>query len=266
LAGDGNSPSGSPVSGLSIPLNLWPILSRLSIRAHVRKLGRSPTAAQKLELCKKRELLQTRIDGHRAKAATFLGDVELPDLDFSSEEFDHDESWEDDDDGSAVPEDVFMPEKTKLLLPSELGTRLLTNAGLSKLIKTELDLRIGQANDALHGIRIAVGQKSVHFRTQVRNAKTQSRKTRAWDGVNALEVAIKQYSAVYSAARRALVHLGASAEVLKKYKLLRRDDLRASTLIVDPNIPGQRNAKLSWFWSIDVNRDTLNNSWMQECL
>ena len=80
------------------------------------------------------------------------------------------------------------PEKTNLSLPSSLGKAELERLGKVELIEQELMLREGQANDALHSLRITIGMKSVALRTSVRQSKkSQKKKTRAWREVQNLE-------------------------------------------------------------------------------
>ena len=84
------------------------------------------------------------------------------------------------------PEDEVQPESVPLHLPSVVGMERLADLGMMRLAKLELRLREGQANDALHRIRMAIGLKSVAFRSKVRNANSQQKKTRAWKEIQAL--------------------------------------------------------------------------------
>ena len=45
-----------------------------------------------------------------------------------------------------------------------------------------------------------------------------------------------------------MVRLGADQNVLNKFCILSREDVRASTGILKPNIPGSSNLRLSWIW------------------
>jgi len=44
---------------------------------------------------------------------------------------------------------------------------------LKSIATIEAELRKGQVLDALEGLRLALGEKSLHFRTEVRNANSQ---------------------------------------------------------------------------------------------
>ena len=46
---------------------------------------------------------------------------------------------------------------------------------------------------------------------------------------------------------------------------LRREDLKVSAAVADPNAQGHRDDTLAWFWTMDVPWDTEVNDWMLEC-
>ena len=63
--------------------------------------------------------------------------------------------------------------------------------------------------------------------------------------------------------------LNAPDELLRKYKVLKREDLKASKAVVDPTARGQRNAGLPWLWTIDVPEEDADNpdsDWFRECM
>ncbi|KDQ56920.1 hypothetical protein JAAARDRAFT_194867 [Jaapia argillacea MUCL 33604] len=64
------------------------------------------------------------------------------------------------------PEESSPVEQAVLPLPSSMGLDECKRRKIGKLAELELQLRIGQANDALHEIRIALGHKSFLFRTK----------------------------------------------------------------------------------------------------
>ncbi|KAG2064946.1 hypothetical protein BDR04DRAFT_948034, partial [Suillus decipiens] len=50
-----------------------------------------------------------------------------------------------------------------------------------------------------------------------------------------------------------------------KFQPLEKADLKATTVVADPNAHSQRNSMLAWFWSIDVQGDSSSNDWMNVC-
>ena len=46
---------------------------------------------------------------------------------------------------------------------------------------------------------------------------------------------------------------------------MKREDLKVSAAVADPNARGHRDDTLAWFWTMDVPWDTEVNDWMSEC-
>jgi len=137
--------------------------------------------------------------------------------------------------------------------------------GLLTMVDQELRLREGQANDALHELRVSLAHKAVIFRTDVRHARTYNMTTRAWGKVGSADVKVQQHVAIYCQCRKQMIALNASSNTLNRYKMLRKEDLKISATIADPNARGHRDDTLAWFWTMDVPRDTEVNDWMSEC-
>ncbi|KAG1844305.1 hypothetical protein C8R48DRAFT_780368 [Suillus tomentosus] len=130
-------------------------------------------------------------------------------------------------------------------------------------MKEETALREGQANDALHAIRVHLGDKAVIFRNTIRSAKSQASSTRAWTQVRSVEMVVNLNARIYSKCRLQLAKLP-DHDLLKKYLPLKKEHLKANAAVADPNARGQRDATLAWFWSINVQGDTSGNDWMTE--
>ncbi|KAG1821433.1 hypothetical protein EV424DRAFT_1346903 [Suillus variegatus] len=184
-------------------------------------------------------------------APTYLGfavDGNEPDSPVDRVHNSPDEDYSDLDDHNPDPDpethhaSIFQPELTILPLPSNLGIVRCNELGLTDLMKEETALREGQANDALHAIRVHLGDKAVIFRNTIRSAKSQASSTRAWTQLAKLP----------------------DHDLLKKYLPLKKEHLKANAAVADPNARGQRDATLAWFWSINVQGDTSGNDWMTE--
>ncbi|KAG1726916.1 hypothetical protein EDB19DRAFT_1833264 [Suillus lakei] len=152
---------------------------------------------------------------------------------------------------------IFQPELTVIHvpLPSNIGEVRCRELGLTNLMKEEIALREGQANDALHAIRVHLGDKALIFCNTVRLAKSQASSTRAWTRVRSVETAVNLNASIYSKCQSQLAKLP-DHDLLKKYLPLKKEDLKASSAVADPNARGQRDTTLSWFWSLDVQGDT----------
>lgn len=173
-----------------------------------------------------------------------------------------DEDWSDDETDNYSPDEIFdltqenvrylsvgQVENMALFLPSTFGIKHCLESNLHKAVQKEIKLREGQANDSLQQLRLSIGQKSFLFRSQLRNAKSKTRKTKAWDDISSVGNTVSHHRRVYHSARDALIALGAGKEIIKRYQVITSKDVRSSTAIVDPNARGQRNKGLAWFWS-----------------
>ena len=255
----------------------------------MRRIGSNPTPDQKRDITIRRSRLQDRVDTFQKQAGSILHAIAN----------DADDSWvddytskaytgaefdgigeEDDNDGldlaaeehyqTEVPRNSPLDgrinaENIQLHLPSQLGRSWCTRNAAEELAKAELRLLEGQLNDSLHHIRIALGHKSYLFRNDVRPARTQRLKTRAWAEVHAVESTVQHHARVYNRARQSMLNLSADASLFDRYKALERQDLKIGTTVIAPDVRGQRNKSLPWFWSMDIQRDADVGVWMNDC-
>ena len=247
------------------------------------KIGSHPTPDQQRDITLRRARLQDRIDVFQKQAANFIHAA-------SDSE---DDSWEDispaevylgmefdgmeEEDGSTSEHGQTQLSENgptnhgvdtgniSLHLPSNLGHNWCNSNAAKDLVNAELHLRQGQLNDSLHHLRIGLGHKSYVFRNTVRPARTQRLKTRAWMDIHTAKSTVQHHARVYMRARQAIVDLGASASLLDRYKVLTRQDLIIKTSIIAPEVRGQRNRALPWFWTMDVQRDADVGEWMEDC-
>ncbi|KAI6142698.1 hypothetical protein BKA82DRAFT_4017945 [Pisolithus tinctorius] len=136
--------------------------------------------------------------------------------------------------------------------------------GLSSLVEQEIHLRQGQANDALHELRLALMDKAVIFRTDVWKGGNYKMTTRAWGRISNAEAMVQRHAAIYRQCRKQLIALGAGEDILGKYQELNRADLTVSATIADPNARGHRDNTLAWFWTMDLPWDSAMNDRMSE--
>ena len=143
---------------------------------------------------------------------------------------------------------------TPELLPINLPSMLRCpegSADFDELRQKEIEIRIGQAGDALQQLRAAIANRSFLYRTNMRKADTYARKTRARTAVDSVSEGVSKRAREYDLIRLALVALDAPTATLNKYRTLDREDLKADTKALDHNSRGTRNTKLSWIWSVD---------------
>jgi hypothetical protein len=82
------------------------------------------------------------------------------------------DEYEDDSNGS-------FPEDVTLWMPSYIGAPCLKEAGLEDLMKEEVQLHIGQANDSLEKLRTHLGHKSILYRMNFRSSSSVRTDTRS---------------------------------------------------------------------------------------
>ena len=155
-------------------------------------------------------------------------------------------------------------EDIPLFLPSSLGWGWCVAHGHASLAKKEATLRYSQAADAVHRIRLALGFKSALFQTQVRHARTQKTKSRAWNAVRSVDAAVHDHARMYCMAKDAYNEVLDPSGELQALPPLQASDLRVNTSVLGAAEVGQRNQQLSWIWSFgtSTNRD---GTWLDDC-
>jgi len=261
--------------------------SRDKLRWESRQLSKHASVADKTKLAERRQRLGRRIHAFHSKAATIMGDIDVDDLHLKDADIEaadeiHDSNGEDSDgEEGDKPEDdldwdnnteasddglevLDYPEKCPLILPSSLGLEGITLNNLKVLASQELQLRQGQANDSLEGLRLALGHKALLFRTRVRQAGSNKERTRAWDDVKTARRQVEKHVRGYHRARKAMEKLGADKTIMSRYKMIVLSDLKLSGDITQENRLGQRNDTLPWFWTMHLPSNQ-NNAWINEC-
>jgi hypothetical protein len=228
------------------------------------------STAQKADLLERRRKLEVRIStyeqrmsnimkldddthwssefGKRADADVYPGDVSEDIFD------DYTEGW-------------FTPENERITLPSALGPGEVDRLSLDAVANVEAELRKGQINDSLEGLRLALGQKSLCFRTEVRNSDSQRTTQRAWDNVHKFDAEAHKHRNMYNHARSALRRLSVDGEYLGTLLDITEEDMKMSGDVTYENRFGQRSDTLAWFWRLgaDRNADDLSSPRMLEC-
>jgi hypothetical protein len=114
----------------------------------------------------------------------------------------------------------------------------------------EVELRKGQVSDALENLRLALGEKSLCFRTQVRNADSQRTTHRAWDKVHKFDAEARKCQSTYRYARSALQRLPIDHKYSKTLHPITDDDLKVAGDLTDEARFGQQSDTLPWFWRV----------------
>ena len=247
---------------------------RHSLRVDIRASGRDPSLDEKERFQERREALQEKVGTFQQQGVRFVPlDVttvptprQAPTIASDSGESDEEGFFLDDESEWEEDGDVEIPvEKVRLGLPSSFGIEERAQMGLRYLGGIEIELREGQANDALEALRASLAEKSLRFRTEVKPAKGQKSMTRAWDSIHRADVHIKASVQSYRLARNALKELGAGEDLLHRYQEIEKKDLKMSKDIVEENRVGQRSSELAWFWRLDRKWDNNRGEFLKEC-
>ncbi|KIK13391.1 hypothetical protein PISMIDRAFT_118988, partial [Pisolithus microcarpus 441] len=149
-------------------------------------------------------------------------------------------------------------------LPSKFGSAYCKANKFHHLVEMELELRMGQANDALHGLHLALADKAVIFRGVVRPAMNYSMRTQAWQMIHSIDTSIKQCAAIYRQCWLAMIALGASSDILDCYQELQKSHLSTSVAAFTQGTHDHHGSQLPWFWTIDIPKDTDSKIWLSE--
>jgi hypothetical protein len=136
--------------------------AQLTLQMDLRRLGRHPTESQRLNIACRQERLQGDIDWWLAQGLRFLDD-RIGDSNIQVMENELFMLEEDQMDETAEEFRLFKPDKMVLPMPSILGPEWCAELGTDDMIQHKLALQEGQANDALHNIRVHLADKAVTY-------------------------------------------------------------------------------------------------------
>jgi hypothetical protein len=146
------------------------------LQRHVISLGSTYTTAQKNDLLDRRCKLEARITGYEHQISVIMKldddtqwstqDGKVPDMDPQPEDMS-------DNLPELYPDGWFTPERERITFPSALAAGEINHLSLKPIATIEFELRKGQVTDSLDSLCLALGEKSLCFRTEVRNANSQ---------------------------------------------------------------------------------------------
>ena len=131
------------------------------------------------------------------------------------------------------PEGWFTPEREQIMLPSSLAAGKTEHLSLRPFALIETKLQKGQITDALEGLYLALGEKSLCFRTQVRNANSQRMTHHAWDNVHKLDHRARTFRSSYQLAWSTLQHLSIDPEYCTTLQDITDGDLKVAGDLTD---------------------------------
>ena len=238
----------------------------------------NPSTTQKADILQKQQRLHTRIAKFNQTAQLFMSDLDMNVifshkddpafcLEEKGENLDEEERVDEDaeEDGYEDDPNESLPEDLTLWMPSYVGASYLKEAGLEDLVQKEVQLRTGQANDSLDKLRTHLGHKAILYRMNFRSSTSVRTDTRSKQDIRRVALKITRDVRSYHRARESLSHLGASQDILKKYQVIKPDELGVSKDITEENRLGQSSDILPWFWRIGGSQPGPPGVWNEEC-
>lgn len=229
-------------------------LFRLEIQAKVRHLGRNPgiTAQQTIESA--REQLTALVQELKRKMLA-AGVVEVHSSTQAVQEplAMWDEIANEPVPGGTAPADlnsaIDEPAPTAATPIENQMLPLPSNGNVGpEHAPLELSNRIQHAENHLNRIRDLIAEKSFQFSHVIRGAPRKDVNTRSRAEVKKINLKISVHCRLYTQCRARLITLGAPPEVADRFLILTTEDVKASTVVVNPNEPGSTQLKLSWIW------------------
>jgi len=243
------------------------------LRADIRSLPINHTITQNVNILQKQQRLHTRMAKFNQTAQHFMSDLDA-DVTFSHQDDpafcleEKGETLNDEDaeeDGYEDSPNESIPEDLTLWMPSYIGASSLKEAGLEDLVKKEIQLRIGQANDSLDKLRTHLGHKAILYRMNFRSSTSVRGDTRSKQDIRRVALKITSNVRSYHRARDVLFRLEASQDILQKYQLIKPNELGVSKDITEENRLGQSSDILPWFWRIGGSQPGPPGVWNEEC-
>ncbi|KAH9912414.1 uncharacterized protein BXZ73DRAFT_107463 [Epithele typhae] len=228
-------------SPISVDLLAWLSLGigidrqRVVIARLVRDLRQSSTDKAKLTISEKRQRLSSDIRSFNTEAAKHLRNAP-----------------------PRLATESGSPEQLPILMPSSLGIRYCKDHGLVDVVYAERELRKGEMNECLSGVRDGIDTKSYLYYARVRNATSVRTSLRSFSEIRTVDHSVAKYVRLYMLSRTALAALydpNDPEDVKKKtddlaiYKPITKSDLTVNTTILEATTRGARNKHPSWIWT-----------------
>jgi hypothetical protein len=184
---------------------------------------------------------------------------EVDEFDWDGSDVESEEESDEEDDAEQF-DDGVQPEHIPLQLPSTQGRDACVASQRTGLMEQEIELRTGQANDALSQIRLGLNYKAYLWK-EYKQTDNYKMKTRSSTALRAAEHNIQQHVAAYSLAFRALTSLDQQG----LFKPIEKEDLYLNPNIVKQNRIGQSKVALSWIWRTgQLSKDESEDTWRQK--
>jgi hypothetical protein len=226
------------------------IITRIELRDKVRRLGKSPHISDTQAVEREREALTS----HMVTLTQLQNAADIDDHDIAptwinrDTEGAFDTPGELDNDTASASASAAGPSNlpaTSTIAVEEQQVYLPRHGHLADV---EIKLRKSQASRLLHQLRELIAEKSFQYSHIIRAAPRKGVRTRSRAVVHELVNKISLHARMYNHCRSRLLALDCDADTLSMFQRLTKDDLNASTAILNPNVAGSTSVRLSWIW------------------
>jgi len=241
-------------------------LRRLEVIQFFSHLGKRPSTNKRAALGKRCDSLAKPLSRFNLDALKYLSIEAYNEIAGQVEGTvdDCDDEW-DPVDPPAIQPTRPQSELACLPMPSSLPHRSEQHVFLHHLIRQELELCKGHANDCLAAVRQILSQEAFQYKKILRNARDKVHQTQARSSIQKVHRSLVLQSQIYSHTQLAMKSLGINPGLLEtQYQTLSRLDIHVSTAVVDPNEQGQSQMCLSWIWTVQHGVSPTDNH-LTEC-
>src|ERR1700742_1331607 len=217
---------------------------QIDIQDQVRRIGQQPYEDDINKVKELRDQLSLLlIHLHELQSKAGISDVGTgpappaeDETEFSDDELDAEDSTDSLSSDATPIERQLIPLPSHGRCPAELG-------------QLELSLRLEQAEWHLSRLRDLIADKSFQYSHVMREAPTNAVVTKLRAAVKHLNQEITRHCRIYNHTYTRLLRLDTHGSTLHRFQHLTKDDVRASTAVLDPNTPGSTGIRLSWIWA-----------------
>lgn len=148
------------------------------------------------------------------------------------------------------PDESTMSNRESDLTPVERKIIVIPSNGnvINNAAELEMSFRTRQADSQLNQIRDVIADISFQYSHVIRGQIRKTIRTRSQKRIKSLHHKLSLHARIYTRCRNHLVALKCLPSILRQYRVLKKEDLKTSTAILNPNQPGSTSLKLSWIW------------------
>ena len=114
--------------------------------------------------------------------------------------------------------------------------------------QVEIHQQKRQAHWQIVRLRDIIADISFQYSHVIQGTIRRSVRATAQKRIKSLQNELVLHARIYSHCRTRLIALQCDERWLRIFRVLTRSDLKASTAILQPNLPGSSSLKLSWIW------------------